>query len=71
VAGASLPTFDHVSYESAMCGRHSSKPPNAPDASEQVHSQRPLTTEQINEVIAESWATAGAEGLEPKPKAKN
>ena len=54
-----------------MIGRHSAKPPEAPDAPEQVQSQRPLTIEELNEIIGDSWATAGVKGLdaEVKPKA--
>jgi hypothetical protein len=54
-----------------MIGGHPSKPPKAPDAPEQVQSQRPLTIEEINEIIAESWATAGAKGLDPETKPKS
>lgn len=54
-----------------MIGRHPAKPPEAPDALEQAQSQRPLTIEEMNEIIADSWATAGIKGLdaEVKPKA--
>lgn len=71
VVGVPLRTFGHVLYERSMIGRHSAKPPEAPDAPEQVQSQRPLTIEQLNEIIGDSWATAGVKGLdaEVKPKA--
>jgi hypothetical protein len=71
VANAPSQTFGYVFYSTAMVDPDPSKHRKAPARTLKVRRQRSVTVEEMNEVIADSWAAAGATGLDPKPKPKS